>query len=74
VPKGGFGRDLRALASAVIELQEKRHLADYDPLFRARLSDAVLAVATARGALVRFRGASRVVRRVLVSLVLFAPR
>ena len=31
-PKGGFGPDLTALANAVVDLQEKRHSADYDPL------------------------------------------
>jgi hypothetical protein len=34
-PAGGFGQDLIALATAVIDLQEQRHLADYDPLSRA---------------------------------------
>jgi hypothetical protein len=38
-PKGGFGSDLTALATAVIDLQEKRHLADYD-------GDYVLDIAT----------------------------
>ena len=51
-PKSGFGSDLRSVATVVVELQEKRHSADYDPLYRAKVSDAVLAVATARTALV----------------------
>lgn len=37
-PPGGFGADLMAVAAAVIELQEKRHAADYDPLLRVRTS------------------------------------
>jgi hypothetical protein len=73
-PRGGFGPDLVALATAVIELQEKRHSADYDPLFRARMSDAVLAVATARTALVRFRSAKPTRRKAFLSLVVFSPR
>ena len=73
-PKGGFGPDLIALASAVIELQEKRHLADYDTLFRVRMSDAVLAVATGRTALDRFRNASRTSRKAFLSLLVFSPR
>jgi uncharacterized protein (UPF0332 family) len=36
VPDDGFGSDIVAFAAAVVELQEKRHLADYDPLFRVR--------------------------------------
>jgi hypothetical protein len=74
VPMGGFGPDLIALATAVVELQEKRHAADYDPLFRARMSDAVLAVATSRTALVRFRAASRARRKAFLSLLVFSPR
>src|SRR5262249_27390493 len=70
-PSGGFGPDLVAVASAVIELQEKRHSADYDPLFRVSTSDAILAVATARTALGRFRGGSRGSLRSFLSLVVF---
>jgi len=73
-PKGGFGLDLKALATALIELQEKRHSADYDPLFRVKMSDAVLAVATARTALVRLRNANRAQQRAFYSLVVFPPR
>ncbi len=47
-PANGFGPNLIAVATAVVDLQEKRHLADYDPLFRVRASDASLAVATSR--------------------------
>lgn len=74
LPSGGFGSDLIAVATAIRELQERRHSADYDPLFRAKTSDAVLAVATARNALARFRNANRLQRRAFVSLVVFSPR
>lgn len=73
-PEGGFGPDLHALATAVIELREKRHEADYDPLFRASMSDAVFAVATARTALDRFRSANRAKRKAFLSLAVFRPR
>ena len=73
-PKGGFGPDIKALATAVVELQEKRHSADYDPLFRAKRSDAILAVATGRTALVRFDSASSVRQKAFLSLVVFSPR
>ncbi len=73
-PTGGFGGDLVALATAVVDLQEKRHLADYDPLFRVRTSDAVSAVATARAAIQRFKGASRTPRKDFLLLLAFSPR
>lgn len=73
-PRGGFGPDLVALANAVVDLQEKRHLADYDPLYRVNISDAVLAVATARSALQRFSAANRSSRKMFVSLLAFSPR
>ena len=74
VPKTGFGADLIAVAAAVIDLQENRHQADYDPLFRVRMSDAVSAVATARTALARFRNANRAARKAFISLAVFSPR
>jgi hypothetical protein len=74
LPSAGLGSDLIAVATAVSELQERRHSADYDSLFRAKTSDAVLAVATARNALVRFRSANRGQRRIFTSLVVFPPR
>lgn len=73
-PKDGFSDDLIALATAVVDLQEKRHLADYDPLFRVSMSDAVLVVATGRAALERFRNASRTQRKTFISLLAFSPR
>lgn len=74
LPSGGFGPDLIAVPTAIGELQERRHSADYDPLFRAKTSDAVLAVDTARDALLRFRNANRVQRKAFVSLIVFSPR
>jgi hypothetical protein len=73
-PAGGFGPDLVAVATAFVDLQEKRHSADYDPLFRVSTSDAVLAVATSRAALARFRNAPRPRMKAFLSLVIFSPR
>jgi hypothetical protein len=73
IPRGGFGPDLVAVATAVVDLQEKRHLADYDPLFRARTLDTALAVATARAAVLRFRAATRTQRKAFLSLLVFRP-
>lgn len=74
VPGASFGNDLLAVAVALIELQENRHRADYDPLFRVNMSDAVSAVATARAALGRLDKANRAKRKAFVSLVVFSPR
>jgi hypothetical protein len=73
-PSGGFGPDLLALATAVVDLQEKRHSSDYDPLFRVGMSEALLAVATGRTALTRFRNANRTRRKAFLSLLVFSPR
>jgi uncharacterized protein (UPF0332 family) len=71
---GGFCSVIAAFASAVVELQEKRHSADYDPLFRVTPSDAVLAISTARAALSRFQVATPDQQAALLSLLLFRPR
>jgi hypothetical protein len=73
-PANGFGPNIQAIASAITELQEKRHLADYDPSARIRTSDARLAIATARRAIRRFRGASKSRRKAFLTLLLFPPR
>lgn len=73
-PPSGFGRELKGLATAVVDLQEKRHLADYDPLFRAGTSEAVSALVTARTALASLRNTSRPRRKTFLSLLIFSPR
>jgi hypothetical protein len=73
-PRNGFGPNIKAFAAAVVELQEKRHAADYDPLIRVKSLDALLAVSTARNALNRFQRASAGRRKAFLSLLLFPPR
>jgi hypothetical protein len=73
-PKDDFGPDLSALAAALVELYEKRHLADYDPLFRANRSDAALLVGTARTAVNRLKSSDAELRQAFLVLVVFAPR
>jgi hypothetical protein len=73
-PSNGFGPNIIAFAAAVLELQQKRHAADYDPMIRVRTSDAILAVRTARAALARFNKASSTRRKAFLSLLLFPPR
>src|ERR1700731_2100373 len=47
-PPAGFGPNIQALSLAVIDLQEKRHSADYDPLISVKTADALLAIRTGR--------------------------
>jgi hypothetical protein len=73
-PSAGFGVHIVAFAEAVVELQEKRHAADYDVMIRMNRSDAVLAVATARAALSGFDRASQQEHLAFLYLLLFSPR
>ena len=73
-PSGGFGADIVALATAVVDLQEKRHAADYDPLLRVSTAEAILALETGRTAVSRLRHANPTKRRAFLSLVVFSPR
>ncbi|HVZ89997.1 MAG TPA: hypothetical protein VHG72_23755 [Polyangia bacterium] len=73
-PPDGFGPDLQALAAAVVELQEKRHSADYDPLGRVKTADALLAVRTGRSAVARLARSGEVQRKRFLTLLMFPPR
>jgi hypothetical protein len=46
-PPQRFDQNITAFAAAVVELQEKRHSADYDVMIRMNRSDAALAIAKA---------------------------
>ncbi len=74
VPPNGFGKNIQAFATAVVDLQERRHTADYDPSMLVRTSDATLAVQTAKSAMVRFDKASQPRKKAFLTLMLFAPR
>lgn len=73
-PGNGFGPNIAAFAKAFVELQEKRHAADYDVMVRMNKSDAILATNTARAALRRFEKASKARRVAYLSVLLFPPR
>jgi hypothetical protein len=73
-PSNGFGPNITAFAAALVELQEKRHAADYDVMIRVNKSDAVLAINTAKAALRRFNKASKARRLAYLSVLLFPPR
>lgn len=70
----GFGPNIQAFANAFIDLQEKRHAADYDPAMRVKTSDARLAVQTARSAVGRFTTAAQASREAFLALLAFPPR
>lgn len=74
VPRNGLGANIQAFSDGLIELQQKRHSADYDPSFRVKTSDAKLAIATARSAISRFQRANDLRRRTFLTLLLFSPR
>ncbi len=74
IPDGGFDRNIQTFADAFIQLQEKRHAADYDPLIRLKRSDAILAIDTARAALLRLDDAVEEHRKAFLTLLLFPPR
>jgi hypothetical protein len=74
VSLGVFGAGIKAFAIAVLESQEKRHIADYDPTARVKQSDAILLIRTARAALQRFQNADADERTLFLTLLLFPPR
>lgn len=73
-PHGGFGPDIQMLALAVLDLQEKRHSADYDPVGMVRTPDALLAIRLGRTALARFGRAPAANRTRFLALLAFPPR
>jgi hypothetical protein len=74
VPPGGFGPHIRGFAKIALELLLKRNAADYDPLPRYRLSDALFAIRAARDALSRFKAADGAEREAFSALLVFKPR
>lgn len=74
LPAAMLGAEIQAFSEAFIDLQEKRHAADYDPSARFRLLDARVTVETARTALRRFGDAPGDDCRTFLALLLFRPR
>lgn len=73
-PAAGFGADFSVYAAAVVDLQEKRHTADYDPLAKFALVAAKLAVRTAEAAVASFVATTVGERLVFASLLAFRGR
>jgi uncharacterized protein (UPF0332 family) len=76
VPAGasGFGKDMTAFATALVELQQKRHEADYDPRRRMKDSDARVAIRTARAALSSWKNIRTEERATYLLLLMFEAR
>jgi hypothetical protein len=74
VPPGGFGPDLKVYAEGLVELQEKRLSADYDPQKHYRPSEAFLAIATAQRALTLFMNTPDAEREAFLALLVFKSR
>lgn len=73
-PAHGFGANVQAFSTAAIELQEKRHAADYNPQPRFRTSDAKLLIGAARSAVQRFQAADGEHRNTFLTLLICPPR
>lgn len=74
VPDIGLGIDIQTFSRAVLDVQQKRKLADYDPLYFASISDVHAVIETARSAIEQFRKAKVRQRTAFLALLLFAPR
>lgn len=74
LPPNGIGPGIQVFASGLVDMQDKRHDADYDPLVRFNTAEAHLAIATARSAIARFERASATRQKAFLTLALFKPR
>jgi hypothetical protein len=74
VPPAGFGRDLRIFGTTLPELQDKRHLADYDPSANFVRAEAESMIAFAALGMARFASADPAERRAFLALLLFPAR
>lgn len=73
-PEGGFNIVLREYAALLIDLKEKRNLADYDPSHRVRIVDARNSIAAAREAIEKFGDAPENEKEIFLALLIFPPR
>lgn len=74
VTGGTFGEEIRAFASLLLELKEKRTSADYDPSHWTGLVDARTAIASARSAIEQFQSAPSSKKKAFLTLLAFPPR
>jgi hypothetical protein len=73
-PRGGFGNEIETAAAAFNDLQESRHASDYDPAYRASLSEATSSIALARSAIAALSRVNAAKRKAFTALIAFPPR
>lgn len=69
-----FPKVIEDFASNFVALQEKRHLADYDPFIRLTKSEVTAAIATAKETIAAFQKEPAKDRRAFAAHVLFKKR
>ena len=74
VPQNKFDDETRTFTGLLLDLQEKRLDADYNPSIRLRTSDARLAITIARNAIGRLKDAKPESREAFLTLLLFRVR
>ncbi len=74
VPSPGFGRPLLTFAGAFVDIQDRRHRADYDVGARYINLDALLAIGKGRSAVTGFKTADPDERRISLTLLLCPQR
>ena len=74
IPPGGLGTNLKAFATAIVDLYQMRHDADYNPSIDVTRSEVRLLVATAQDAFEAFVSAPTEEREAFLTLLLFRPR
>ncbi len=74
IPPTLFQPDLKDFAEAVVDLQEKRHQADYNPLAEFRVSDVRNMISLARSVHGRFNAVGDDEKRLFVCMLIFTSR
>ena len=74
LPRNGSGENIQAFATAAVDLQERRHTADYNPQSRFKASEVELAIGLAESAVRRFQRANASRRKIFLTLLICPPR
>lgn len=74
IPAGGFEQDIRRFSSNFIQLQIRRHDADYSPTETLSIVDVLFAIYLAESAVSCLASADGEQRKLFLTLLLFPPR
>lgn len=74
LPPGCIGRDMVTFSGIVLDLQDGRHRADYDPTATFIRGESRAAVTAGRNAVRRFRASPMAERAMVLTLLLCPPR